>query len=123
MEIVNTILLPVLATIITGLASWGVSALVGWLKTKINNENLQRALTTVGGIITATVNETSQTYVDELKKVGKFDAEAQKFAFNKTYEAIVNQLTVEQMDALKSVCNDVDAWLKSKIESTVAENK
>lgn len=123
MQIFNDILLPILATVITGLASWGVSALVSWLKTKVKNENLQRALSTAEGIISATVKEVAQTFVDTLKKEGKFDEKAQELAFKKAYGEVVAQLTDEQTAALKSVTSDVELYIRNLIESKVKEAK
>ena len=121
MELVYEILMPALATIFTGLASWGVSALVAWINTKIKNENLQRALTTAEGVISATVKEVTQTYVDDLKKAGKFDDKAKKAAFDKAVAEIEAQLTETQRAALQSVCNDVEAYIKTLIESKIKE--
>lgn len=123
MNIVTDIILPALATIITGLASWGASALVAWLNSKIKNANLQAALETAQNIVTATVYEVTQTYVDSLKKAGKFDAEAQETAFKMAYNTIIEQLTDKQKTALQSVCTDVEAYIKTLIESTVKLTK
>ena len=123
MNIVTDIILPALATIITGLVSWGVSALVSWLKSKVKNANLQAALETVQNIVTSTVYYVTQTYVDSLKKAGKFDAEAQEKAFKMAYDTIIEQLTVEQKTALQSVCTDVEAYIIALIESTVKITK
>jgi hypothetical protein len=45
--------------------------------------------------ISTCVIATNQTYVESLKQQGKFDAEAQKEAFAKTYNAVIAVLSEE----------------------------
>lgn len=112
---INSIIIPLLA--------WGVKSLVDWLKSKTDNALIEKYIDFASGAVDIAVKETTQTYVDSLKKQGKFDAEAQKEAFNKTFNTAKNLLTEMSVDAIEIVYGDVDEWLKSKIESTIAENK
>jgi len=52
------------------------------------NEKLNKYITMLTDTITKCVIATNQTYVEELKKQGKFDEEAQKIAFEKTLFAV-----------------------------------
>ena len=74
-------------------------------------------------IVTDAVTATNQTLVDDLKKDGKFDAAAAKEAFQNTKDAILKILPQTTRDALAVFYGDVDAWLDSKIESTVKAAK
>ena len=66
---------------------------------------------------------TNQTYVDALKAQGKFDAEAQKEAFNRTYNAIKDILAEDAKVYLEEALGDLDAYIINLIETQVKENK
>ena len=55
---------------------------------KIENDNVQKYLNMLNNTISQCVIATNQTYVEALKKEGKFDLEAQKIAFNKTKTSV-----------------------------------
>jgi PKD repeat protein len=63
------------------------------LKATANNELYQKYITLLTDTITSCVIATNQTYVDALKDKNAFDKEAQKEAFNRTYNAILAILT------------------------------
>lgn len=66
---------------------------------------------------------TNQTYVDALKAQGKFDVEAQKEAFNRTYNAIKDILAEDAKVYLEEALGDLDAYIINLIEAQVKENK
>ena len=72
-----------LGIIISGLCSWLVVVLTGLLNSKIKDKKLAKITTALTTIILNSVQQVFQTYVDTLKKEGKFDKEAQKEAINK----------------------------------------
>lgn len=73
--------------------------------------------------ITDCVIATNQTYVDSLKKEGKFDAEAQKKAFEKTYVAVMAILTDDAKNYLTEIVGDLDEYVSNLIESNVKTSK
>lgn len=73
--------------------------------------------------ITDCVIATNQTYVDSLKKEGKFDAEAQKKAFEKTYAAVMAILTDDAKNYLTEIVGDLDEYVSNLIESNVKTSK
>ena len=73
--------------------------------------------------ITNCVLATTQTYVDTLKKQGKFDAEAQKVAFETTYKNVMSILTDEAKKYLITMVGDLEACVQNKIEAEVLLNK
>jgi hypothetical protein len=73
--------------------------------------------------ITDCVLATSQTYVDALKKEGKFDAEAQKKAFQQTFDAVMSILTDEAQIYLSEITKDLSKYITNKIEATIIETK
>lgn len=66
---------------------------------------------------------TTQTYVDSLKQEGKFDADAQKIAFDKTMNAVLAILTDDAKNYLTQIFGDLNIYLTNLIESQVKINK
>lgn len=113
----------VLTSLVVPLAAWGINSLVNWLKTKTENAKLEKYITFAGDAVTMAVKETTQTYVDALKKEGNFGAEAQDIAFNKTFDKAISLLTAEAVEAIEMAYGDINEWLRCKIESTIADSK
>ena len=67
--------------------------------------------------------ETIAKYVDSLKKQGKFDLEAQKKAFQDTYDAIYHLLSDEALMYLSELLPDLSKYITSSIESQIYLNK
>ena len=69
--------------------------------------------------ITDCVASTNQTYVDALKAANAFDKEAQKKAFELTYNKIMNVLTEDAKEYLTTIYGDLEIYITTKIESEV----
>ena len=123
MEFVNNIIFPALATVVTGLASWGVAVLVNWLNSKIKNEKVRAALKNARDIITAEVAKTAQNFVDDLKKNGAFSPAKQAEALKMTLENVKKQLTAEAAAAVNAITDDAEEWLMAEIEKAVKNSK
>ena len=93
------------------------------LNSKNENELMNKYLTMLSDTIIDCVIATNQTYVESLKKQGKFDAEAQKTAFEMTYNAVINVLSNEAKDYLTSIYGDLSAYITNMIEAEVNRNK
>ena len=93
------------------------------LSAKTNNETLNTYLNMLTDTITNCVIATNQTYVDSLKSQGKFDAEAQKRAFETTKNAVLLILTDEIKSYLSTAIGDIDAFINNQIEAVVNINK
>lgn len=73
--------------------------------------------------ITTCVIATNQTYVEALKRQGKFDKEAQKEAFKLTYNAVMAVLTDEAKHYLTAIYGDLTAYITTRIEAEVNVSK
>lgn len=93
------------------------------IKDKTDNDTLDKYLDMLNNTITQCVIATTQTYVSSLKQQGKFDAEAQKIAFQKTYDNVMSILTAESKYYLQTALGDLEAYINNKIEAEVALNK
>lgn len=90
---------------------------------KLDNETYTKYLTMLTDTITDCVVATNQTYVETLKKEGKFDAEAQKIAFDKTKTAVLQLLAEDAKDYLTQAMGDLNAYIDTKIEAEVNFSK
>ena len=123
MDFVYNVIFPALATILTGLASWGVAVLVNWINSKIKNEKIAAALENARNIIIAEVAKTSQNFVDDLKKSGNFSPAKQAEALKMTLDSIKKQLTAEAAEAVNAITDDAEEWLMAEIEKAVKNSK
>ena len=73
--------------------------------------------------ITECVIATTQTYVEALKKEGKFDKAAQETAFNKTYTAVLAILSDEAKKYLTEAVGDLNLYITQQIEAEVKLTK
>ena len=90
---------------------------------KTENELADKYIQMLTDTITACVIATNQTYVDSLKKQGKFDAEAQKEAFNLTFDAVMAVLSDEAKHYLASIYGDLTTYITTRIEAEVNVSK
>lgn len=123
MEQFWTLFWSVIGIVVTGLTTWLVSAITGYFNSKVKDSKTQKFLYQILSIVENAVNQITQTYVDTMKKAGKFDEAAQKEAFDKCKTIIESQLTVELKDFITSNFGDVTAYITTLIESTIFNNK
>ena len=90
---------------------------------KLNNEKANKYITLVSQTITDCVIATNQTYVEALKKDNAFTADAQKAAFQMTYDAVMAVLTDDAKDYIVAIYGDLSAYIATKIEAEVNLNK
>ena len=90
---------------------------------KTDSELADKYIRMLTDTITTCVIATNQTYVESLKKQGRFDAEAQKEAFKLTYNAVMSVLTNEAKNYLTSIYGDLTAYITSRIEAEVNVSK
>ena len=89
------------------------------LKQKKDNEMYTKYLGMLETTIIDCVLSTTQTYVEALKKEGKFDADAQKIAFTKTYTNVMAILNKDAKKYLEEAIGDVETYVYNKIEAEV----
>lgn len=90
---------------------------------KTDNELADKYIQMLTDTITTCVIATNQTYVEALKRQGKFDKEAQKEAFELTYNAVMAVLTDEAKHYLAAIYGDLTAYITTRIEAEVNVSK
>ena len=93
------------------------------LKSKKDNELYSKYLTLLEDTIVNCVLATTQTYVSALKSQNKFDAAAQKIAFEMTYKNVMDILADDAKEYLQNAIGDLETFVNNKIEATVLNNK
>lgn len=93
------------------------------IKAQTDNELAHKYLDILNDTIAKCVIATNQTYVESLKEKNAFDTDAQKEAFNKTYNAVVETLGDEANKYLPMVIGDLQTYITERIEASVKESK
>ena len=121
-QIFEVCLFPLLGVLTTFLILF-ISKKSKELQAQTDNELYAKYISMLEQTVINCVIATNQTYVDSLKAQGKFDVEAQKEAFNRTYNAVMNILAEEAKEYLSSAVGDLNAYITNMIEAQVKENK
>lgn len=93
------------------------------IQANVDNDMADKYIAMIADTVSACVIATNQTYVEALKKENAFTAEAQKEAFNLTYNAVMAILTDEAKEYLAEIYGDVAAYITNKIEAEVNISK
>ena len=126
LEILYTVfeycLLPLLMVLTVVAIKW-LTVKEKQITSTMDNELDQKYTAMLFETVRDCVSATTQTYVSTLKAEGKFDAEAQKIAFTKTFDAVMAILTDEAKEYLTNIYGDLEVYLTAKIEAEVKAQK
>jgi hypothetical protein len=87
------------------------------------NENIRRAIETIGKLVNDVVMYVSQTYVDTLKKENKFTEENQTEALRRAYERAISMIDERSKEVIESVFGDISTYIYTLIEASVRAQK
>ena len=121
-QIFELCIIPLLGVITAYIVSY-IKAKTKELNTNNSNELLSKYLTMLSDTVCDCVIATNQTYVEALKNKNAFDVEAQKVAFEMTYNAVINVLSIEAKEYLTSIYGDLSVYITNMIEAEVNRNK
>ena len=121
-QIMEVVVIPLLG-ILTAYIVKIVNAKLEEVSASRKNELEKKYIDMLNDTISDCVIATTQTYVESLKKQGSFDAEAQKEAFNQTYNAVMSILSEEAKKYLNEAIGDLNLYITQKIEAEVKINK
>ena len=122
MENLGNILIPLLITIIT-ICICMMTNKVAKDAARTAPSKYSEIIYGLENIVNKAVITTNQTFVNELKKQGKFDKEAMQEAYRRTYESIVASLSQSFFEYIDEETIDIDVLLKNMIETSVNWNK
>ena len=122
MENLGNILIPLLITIIT-ICICMMTSKVAKDAARTAPSKYSEIIYALENIVNKAVITTNQTFVNELKKQGKFDKEAMQEAYRRTYESIIASLSQSFFEYIDKENIDIDTLLKNMIETSVDWNK
>ena len=121
-QIFEVCLIPLLGVLTTFIILF-INKKTQELKASTDNELYHKYFDMLEHTIINCVIATNQTYVDSLKKQGKFDVPAQKEAFQRTYDAVMEILADDAKVYLESATGDLNAYITNMIETQVKLNR
>ena len=121
-QIFQVCIIPLLGVLTTFIIKW-INVKSNQIQKDNDNALANKYIQMLTDTINSCVIATNQTYVESLKKQGKFDAEAQKQAFEQTTQAVLTILSQEAKDYLANIYGDLNKYISEKIEASVNINK
>lgn len=121
-QILEVCIIPLLGILTAYFVKW-VNAKSAEIQHNVDNDIADKYIAMLDDTICACVIATTQTYVEALKKDNAFTKEAQKEAFDLTFNAVMSVLTDEAKKYLSAAYGDLTAYITNKIEAEVSLNK
>ena len=121
-EIFQVCIIPLLGVLTTYLVMF-IRNKTDQLKKETDNELYQKYMEMLSETVTNCVIATNQTYVEALKNKNAFDTDAQREAFNLTYQAVLRILSQDATEFLSNAVGDLDTYIRKMIEAEVNTNK
>ena len=121
-EIFKVCIIPLLG-LLTGYLCAFIKKKADQIQKNTKSELAEKYLGLLETTVINCVLATKQTYVDSLKDKNAFDEAAQKEAFNRTYNAVVANLTAEAEIYLAEVTKDLPAFISELIEANISQMK
>ena len=118
-EIIINIISVVVTSIVLPLISIAGAKLIQFINSKIKNNKAADLLTTATTIVINAVRSVFQTYVEQVKKDGSFNKDAQIIALNKAKDIALTQMNDEVKNYLVTTYGSLDSWLDTNIEATI----
>ena len=113
----------ILWTLGIAIISWLSERLIKLINTKIQNEKFARYFASATAVVENAVKATQQTFVDDLKKTGKFDEEAAKEALMKAKVKVLESLSLETRTYINENVGDINKWIETTIHSVIHDIK
>lgn len=117
------ILTYILSAAIAALISYLSERLIVLINQKIQNQKASKALSEAVELVVNAVKATQQEYVDELKKAGTFDADAQKIALKMAIKKVRANMSAETEKYLTANADDLNEWIADMIHSVIYDMK
>ena len=118
-EIIISIISVVVTSVVLPLITLGGTKLIQLINQKIKDEKTRNILTGLTTIVERAVRSVTQTYVDSLKKGGKFDQAAQQVALTLAKEEVLKELNQETKSYIEANYGSINDFVTTQIESTI----
>ena len=121
-DIFDLCIIPLFGVLVAYVVKY-INAKGNEIAANVDNELASKYIVMLTTTIADCVIATNQTYVEALKKEGKFDKDAQAKAFQMTYDAVIGILTDDAKEYLANFYGDLTLYLTKRIEAEVVANK
>lgn len=118
-EIIISIISVVVTSVVLPLITLGGTKLIQLINQKIKDEKTRNILTGLTTIVERAVRSVTQTYVDSLKKSGKFDQETQQVALTLAKEEVLKELNQETKSFIETNYGSINDFVITQIEATI----
>ena len=121
-DIFDLCIIPLFGVLVAYVVKY-INAKGNEIAANVDSELASKYIVMLTTTIADCVIATNQTYVEALKKEGKFDKDAQAKAFQMTYDAVMDILTDDAKEYLANFYGDLTLYLTKRIEAEVALQK
>ena len=121
-DIFDLCIIPLFGVLVAYVVKY-INAKGNEIAASVDSELASKYIVMLTTTIADCVVATNQTYVETLKKEGKFDKDAQAKAFQMTYDAVMDILTDDAKEYLANFYGDLTLYLTKRIEAEVVANK
>jgi hypothetical protein len=116
-------LVPAIGTALSGLLAWAITALIGFINSKVKNKELASLLETIVIISTNAVKATYQSFVESVKGTTEWNEETKEKARQMTLNTIKSELSVKAIAYIQEKHGDIDKYLLNLAESILYDLK
>jgi hypothetical protein len=119
-------LLPIAATLLTALVSWGLTELAKYVRSRTKNEAVNGALQRICHMADTTVAELNQTVADGLRAAaadGKITPDERAALKAQAVGLVQSRLAPEVIKAAAQGVTDITEFISARIERSVWEQK
>ena len=117
------VLIQVIEMLVGLVVTVGIPYLFALLRSKAKHSKVQAYLYRAEDYLATAVTMVNQTFVEQLKKDGMFDADAQAQAFQMAMDSWLEMMSNEMKEVVIEEVGDFDAWATTIIEAKVNELK
>ena len=121
-DIFDLCIIPLFGVLVAYVVKY-INAKGNEIAANVDSELASKYIVMLTTTIADCVVATNQTYVEALKKEGKFDKDAQAKAFQMTYDAVMDILTDDAKEYLANFYGDLTLYLTEPIEAEVVAKK
>lgn len=121
-DIFDLCIIPLFGVLVAYVVKY-INAKGNEIAASVDSELASKYIVMLTTTIADCVVATNQTYVEALKREGKFDKDAQAKAFQMTYDAVMDILTDDAKEYLANFYGDLTLYLTKRIEAEVVANK
>ena len=114
-QLLQTLINGVLVVVVPVVAN----EVIQYVRTKTKGTKVEEAV----DIVLDAVDQTNQTFADELRESGTVTEEKQKEALEKSLKTALSMMNDRMIKLLEKEFNNVEAWIVSKIEAACKANK